>query len=67
MVRKEFTFQFEDDEYEKLQEWYKTVTNEETYFGAIGGELTFLITPTSIGEIVEVEYDGERFLLRDIT
>jgi hypothetical protein len=68
MLWREYKFWITDDEYERLEEWYSRVTKGRTYHGAIGGELTFIFTPTSLGTRVEVEYvfDGEKLLLREI-
>ena len=42
----------------EMQEWYKTHNEGRcacAYHGAIGGNVTFEITPTSIGDFVEVK------------
>ena len=64
MISKDYVFQLTDKEYTKLQKWHKKVTKGITYFGAIGGELTFKITPTSIGEIVIAKCYGKKITLR---
>ena len=43
--------------HQKMQEWYKTHNNGKCargYHGAIGGNVTFEITPTSIGNFLTV-------------
>ena len=39
------------EEYEKYIEWYNQI-HAGGYGGAIGGDITFHITPTSVGEII---------------
>ena len=56
MVSKDYQFpEITLKMYEELQKWYKTHNNGKcanSYFGAIGGNITFEITPTSIGDSV---------------
>lgn len=43
------------EHHNKLREWYKTHNNGQCSgegHGAIGGDITFTIVPTSIGDIV---------------
>ena len=43
--------------HKEMQEWYKTHNNGKCargYHGAIGGNVTFYITPTSIGDFLTV-------------
>lgn len=43
--------------HDEMQEWYKTHNNGKcarSYHGAIGGNVTFEITPTSIGDFLTV-------------
>lgn len=41
------------EEYDKYIKWYHDL-NARGYSGAIGGDTTFHITPTSVGEIITV-------------
>ena len=41
------------EEYDKYLKWYHDM-NASGYSGAIGGDTTFHITPTSVGEIITV-------------
>ena len=65
MINKDYSFQLSDDEYKKLSKWWDK-NHKDKNFGAIGGGLTFHITPTSIGEIVVAECRDEKITLRDL-
>ena len=44
--------------HQEMQEWYKTHNNGKcanSYHGAIGGNVKFLIVPTSIGDFITVK------------
>ena len=44
--------------HQEMQEWYKTHNDgqcAQRYHGAIGGDVTFEITPTSIGNFLTVK------------
>lgn len=44
--------------YKEMQEWYRTHNDGKcanSYHGAIGGNITFEITPTSIGDFLVVK------------
>lgn len=44
--------------HKEMQEWYQTHNNgkcAKRYHGAIGGDVTFEITPTSIGDFITVK------------
>lgn len=65
MIGRNYKFELTDDEYERLNDWW----NENfkcRHFGTIGGGLTFHITPTSIGEIVEAECLHQKITIRDL-
>jgi hypothetical protein len=67
MINKNFKFEgFTDEEYDKLEEWYYKLNKENEYHGAIGGDLQFIITPTSLGEIIEAKCKDESITLRNI-
>lgn len=60
------TFIITEKENEAIEQWRKehiaTVHNGNNYFGAIGGELTYQFTPTSIGVVGTVKcVCGESF------
>ena len=43
--------------HQEMQEWYKTHNDGKcarSYHGAVGGNVTFEITPTSIGDFLKV-------------
>lgn len=54
-------FTLTDDQYDKARLW---MDDREKYVGAIGGQFSFIFTPTSLG-ITVVVTDGEEKL--DIT
>ena len=54
MIGKGYKFELSKSQYEKLEKWYYSNHKKGEYHGAIGGDLTFSITPTSIGDFVEV-------------
>ena len=71
MVSKEYamgTLNLTAEEFKKLEKWHKKIVRrrKSRYFGAIGGEVTFKITPTSLGEIIEAECCGQEITLRDL-
>lgn len=62
-------FDMTESEYEKFSTWYNYIiesNNVSKYFGAIGGELKFKITPTSLGEIITAEFMGKTYTIRDL-
>ncbi len=52
MVTRDWCFKFTDEEYERLKNWAHE-NKLDGYHGAVGGAISFEITPTSIGEVVE--------------
>jgi hypothetical protein len=55
MVSKEYCFpKFTEEMYLRLNEWYNDGCCASHYHGSIGGELVFEITPTSLGDVIEV-------------
>lgn len=50
-----FKFYLSDQQTEKAKQWMK---EREKYVGTIGGQFTFMITPTSFGVVVKIT-DGE--------
>lgn len=63
MVAREWKFQLSDAQYEKLESWRNELLKNkwnkrkaDKNYGAIGGEVTFVITPTSLGELVTAFY-----------
>ena len=69
MVSKEYAkerLDLDDEEWNRLLTWYKKVTKGQRYFGAIGGEITFKICPTSIGEIIEAKYGKHVLTIRGL-
>jgi hypothetical protein len=61
-------FELRDADMKRLNEWKKeqeakarTMQGKKPYYGAIGGELTYMFTPTSLGVVVKVkhEYTGD--------
>lgn len=63
-------FSLDNSEEQAISEWRKQHNKERhpnAHFGAIGGELTYKFTPTSIGMIGEVFcICGEKFVFRSI-
>lgn len=62
-------FNMTEKEYDEFYIWYNYVIKNRkisNYFGAIGGELTFKITPTSLGEIITVEFMDETYIIKDL-
>lgn len=49
MITRDWCFKFTDEEYERLKNW----AHENKLDGATGGAISFEITPTSLGEVVE--------------
>lgn len=66
MITKDYTFTLKltNEEYENLECWYDNVKRHSST--AIGGELSFIITPTSIGEIVEAQIGKNILCLRGL-
>ena len=63
MITKDYSFKLTDEEYNRLSKWWnKNHKGNNKTFGAIGGGLTFHITPTSIGEIVVAECRDEKII-----
>jgi len=51
-------FNLTEEQFEKIVEWKKTLPKEPST--AIGGALTYMFTPTSLGCIIKVRYyNGE--------
>lgn len=65
MITKDYTFTLKltNEEYENLECWYEKIKHSST---AIGGELSFIITPTSIGEIIEAQIGKNILCLREL-
>lgn len=59
MVTKEYQFpKITKEMHEVMAQWYQTHNNgicASGYHGAIGGNVTFKITPTSIGNFIDVK------------
>ena len=59
MITKEYQFpKITNEMYEEIAEWYKTHNGGKCanrYHGAIGGDITFEIMPTSIGDFLTVK------------
>lgn len=53
-----FTFKLSDQQTDKAKEWME---ERKKYVGAIGGQFTFEITPTGLGQIIKLT-DGEEIL-----
>lgn len=56
-------FELDKDEQKRLSDWdkkhlLKFHNNEEPYCGAIGGRISFIICPTSIGQMLHVRCDS---------
>lgn len=59
-----FNFALTPEQIEKLRRWLKP--KKAMKQGAIGGELTFCFTPTSLGTVTEVQRaDGSKIDLTD--
>lgn len=58
MVTKQYQFpKITKEMHEEMSEWYKTHNEGKcarAYHGAIGGNVSFLIVPTSIGDFITV-------------
>ena len=65
MIGQNYIFRLTDKQYKKLENWYN-YNFKDKKFGAMGGGLTFKITPTSIGEIVIAECMGKTISLTEI-
>ena len=62
MISKDWSFKLDEEQYGKLEKWYNEICaerEEEDYFGAIGGGISFEITPTSIGTFVKAKCCGK--------
>jgi hypothetical protein len=70
MIGKDWIFKLSDTQYKKLEDWFYNVSgvkkNEWNYHGAVGGCLTFEITPTSIGEVVTAHWFKETIDLTEL-
>ena len=59
MITKEYQFpKITNEMHEEIAEWYKTHNGGKCangYHGAIGGDITFEITPTSIGDFLTIK------------
>ena len=58
------TFELTKEETDKLNKWFQ---EHKTYTGTIGVGPTVKFTPTSIGTIVEAEFNGESIILRELS
>ena len=65
MVTKDYEIHFKmtEEEYEELLEWYNNFRDSSV---GIGGELSFVFTPTSLGEIVEAKLGKEIHCIREV-
>lgn len=65
MVTKDYEIHFKmtDEEYAELLKWYNNFRNSSI---SIGGELSFVFTPTSLGEIIEAKLGKETHCIREI-
>lgn len=63
-------FNMTKEEYEDFYLWYNKIIKSNKLtplsFGAIGGELTFKITPTSLGEIIVAEFMNKTYTIKDL-
>lgn len=55
-------FTLTEEQYEQAVIW---MDERKRYAGAIGGQFSFVFTPTSIGMVVSVQDDKETFDLTD--
>lgn len=68
------SFEIYEDEYKKIREWdamheckYDNGSGRK-YAGAIGGRLTYIINPTSIGCVIKVKCScGEELTVRELS
>lgn len=58
------TYTLDESECNKLSEWFKDVKCDT---GAIGVGPSITFTPTSVGTIVEAEFNGESIILRELS
>lgn len=72
-IRKRYAhgFEIDEDEWLSIKEWQaKHIAekhNGNKYAGAIGGRFKYIFTPTSIGEIGEIECScGEKFCFKEL-
>lgn len=49
-------FPMYEEEWNKYQEWYKTL--DKINYGAAGGGIEFVFEPTGLGMIMSVRYNG---------
>ena len=63
MITKDYTFTLKltDEEYENLSCWYENIRHSPTAI-----ELSFIITPTSIGETIEAQIGKNILCLREL-
>ena len=66
MISKGYVFKLSDEQYEKLEKWFYEIYPKGTYHGAIGGALSFKITPTSIGDFVTAIANGKELDLSEV-
>lgn len=71
MISKDYAInrlQLTESEYKKLAKWYQKIAKRKRIFGfgAVGGGITFKITPTSIGEIIEATCLKETLVIREL-
>lgn len=74
MFSRNCEFKLNDNEYDKIYEWYHshecTLTERHgmpKYVGPIGGSISVTFTPTSIGDVIEVECAcGAKFTVREL-
>jgi predicted Zn-dependent peptidase len=57
-------FELDDAQTKKLYEWLKeqeskaeSIQGREPYYGATGGQLTYMFTPTNLGVVVKVKHE----------
>ena len=71
MVTKNYQFpRITEEMHEEMEKWYNEHNNGKCanrYHGAIGGEISFFITPTSIGDFLEVQCTcGEKLCFEEL-
>ena len=72
MISKQYaleTLHLTEEEFEKLRKWHEKIVKKRgsRYFGCIGGEISFVIIPTSIGEIIEARCGKKKITLRKLS
>ena len=65
MISEPTLFKLNKEEYKKLNIWWKKNFMKKN-FGAIGGGLTFHVTPTSIGDVIVAECCKKKLVLREL-